>query len=513
MIKLDLSKESLENEEVLKSALNTALYTQLSNNGTSIACLVENRIAKYESKKEFNLHKPLIDDSTDTFIGELPDITTRAKSELQKTKIANFRQKLYEEQFATEIFKVGKDCSTTGVGYLLAYHDLGDTFTHFKHLDPRYTNVVVDCSVAEKPLFAFNVIEIITGSGATMRRKYRVYAYTDKNIYAYETNARTTFTSLASFSLRPYNCFSLIGLQATEYVNTVPHNYSSIPLVEFDNNETLCGDTECVDNLIELYYKLQKSRVANVEDIINYVLMIKNARLGNEEEQKDVVDMLNNNHILALEGEGADAKFLSNPLNQNEIETLAKSIKDNIHYICRIPDLSSVDFSQNASDPIIKIKTKPLLDLCKEKEMFFTKSLLKVLKMALDFVLQYNDKANDFKFDFDKVSLKYSHTLPSNDLDATNMLVNLNNSGMASPRDLLENIKAIGNVDDYMNGMKEWNEYVDNRKNNKENNNKVVNETNLERQNSKFVSSSNRDNLNNATLGDSQKISDNKVTN
>ena len=56
-----------------------------------------------------------------------------------------------------------------------------------------------------------------------------------------------------------------------------------------------------------------------------------------------------------------DAKFLTNALDQAQLQKLADNIKDLIHFISRVPDLSGIDFSQNASDPIIKIKTKPLL--------------------------------------------------------------------------------------------------------------------------------------------------------
>lgn len=519
MISLDIREEDLENEELRTQIINQALYIQLGLESFSKANLLKIRLQRYAGANDIsNIHKPLCDDATDTFIGDLPDITTRKKTEAERKRIAFFRQKLYENDFEKSIFGVAKDSSRFGTGFLLEYHNVGDKFTSFKYLDPVYTNVVYDCSVAQKPIFAFNITTINkVGDDAKGFIKYRVYIYTKKNIYAYETSFRQGFTTLSDFAVSPYYCFYIsfynVQLSKNDYRfdYVIEHEYSDIPLIEFPNNKERVSDTECVSDLIAIYSRLLTTRVDNVHDLVNYVLMLKNVRVGNEEDSKDVINMLKNNRILPLEGENVDAKFLSNPLNQNEIETLAKSIKDNIHYVCRIPDLSSVDFSQNASDTIIKIKTKPLLDLCKEKEMWFTSPYIKALELALNFSRNADIDFDKYDFDIAKITLNYSHTLPSNDTDATNMLVNLANSGMANPRELLSNIKAIGNVDDYIVGMKEWNDYVDKRKKEQENNNKGTNATNLDRQNAKPISRDRYDNSKNATIGDSNKISDNKV--
>ena len=146
------------------------------------------------------------------------------------------------------------------------------------------------------------------------------------------------------------------------------------------------------------------------------------------------------------------------------------------------------------------------------KEKWFNKGYLLVLEMILDFV-EKNDKTlyQKIKFRIDDIDLVYSHTLPSNDTDMVNMIVNLSNAGLCNPRVLLQNVSAIPNVDDYIKGMKEYNEYVDLRKKTNENNNKGTNETNLERQNSTPQTKDQEDNLANATKGQSQDLSDNKV--
>ena len=216
--------------------------------------------------------------------------------------------------------------------------------------------------------------------------------------------------------------------------------------------------------------------------------------------------------MLPIEGQDSDAKFLSNPLNQTDIQTLANEYKNLIHYISHIPDFTSTEFTQNASDPILKAKTKPLLDLCIEKTKWFNKGYMEVLRLTLDFTYNNGKKLYDkIKFNIDDIDLVYSHTLPSNDTDMTNMIVNLSNQGLLDPRVALQGLSFIPNVDEYLKGVKEWNKYVDTRKENTKNNNSGVNATNLDRQNSKIQTNDQEDNMVNATIGQSQKISDNKV--
>ena len=193
---------------------------------------------------------------------------------------------------------------------------------------------------------------------------------------------------------------------------------------------------------------------------------------------------------------------------------MADDYKREIHYITHIPDFTSVEFTQNASDPILKAKTQPLLDLCLTKEKWFNKGYMKLLELTLGFV-EKNDKSlyDKVKFDLSKVDLVYTHTLPSNDTDAVNNIVNLANVGVLNPEVTLQQLSFIPNVAEYLKGAKEWNDYVDSRKekSNNKNNNSGLNEENLARQNGKPITKDEMDNKKNFTIGKSQDLSDNKA--
>ena len=455
---------------------------------------------------QHNLVKPLCDTATSTFLGRVPDIVTNG-TDKEKTRVSAFSLYQKHNEFEEEIYNTALNMSKCGSGFLSLYNDVGDSFPKYRSLDPRYTNVVYDCSVAMKRLFAYHIYFENDQSGTG---RYVCIIYTKDKMFAFYTPQISIPTKMA-FNVYPLNLFLIDG---AEYSYQTYHGFKDIPIIEFQNNKECISDCKPALPQIALYSALQNNRFQNVDDIMNYLLFIKNARIGDEKEAEKAIDLIKNHRVLPLEGDNVDAKFLSNPLNQTDIQKLADDYKNEIHYITHIPDFTSVEFTQNASDPILKAKTKPLLDLCLEKEKWFNKGYMIALDLTLDFV-EKNDKQlySKVKFDLENVDLVYTHTLPSNDTDAINAIVNLSNAGLCNPRVLFQGVSMIPNVDDYLKGMYEYNDYVDKRKEkmNTKNSNNGVNQTNLERQNANPQTKSQEDNMTNATKGQAQNISDNKV--
>ena len=473
-------------------ALQEALY----NND-----FVNPLIKKLKLDFQHNLVKPICDTATSTFLGRVPDIVTKG-NEKERERISTFSLYQKHNDFEEEIYDTALHGSISGSGFVGLYNEEGDSFPRYRSLDPKYTNVVYDCSIAMKRLFAFHIYFDQTPNGG----RYVCIIYTKDKMYAYYTGQISIPTKIA-FNVYPLNLFLIDGA-TLDY--QAPHGFKDIPIIEFINNKLCISDCKPALPIMGLYSALQNNRFQNVDDIMNYLLFIKNARLGNEEEANKAIDLIKRHRVIAVEGDNVDAKFLTNPLNQTDIQKLADDYKNEIHYITHVPDFTSVEFTQNASDPVLKAKTKPLLDLCLEKEKWFNKGYMTLLDLTLDFV-EKNDKKlyEKVKFDLDSIDLVYTHTLPSNDTDMVNNIVNLGNQGLNNPRITLQGLSFIPNVDDYMKGVEEYNEYVDNRKENKEN--KGVNETNLQRQNANPQTKEQMDNLKNFVKGKSQDISDNKV--
>lgn len=522
MIRMNVDKETLETGVGLEKVVRTIIWYQVfwkDAIGKDIR-LIDLQYKMYNSDLvnpfylkrklkldlQHNLVKPLVDTSTSTFIGRVPDIVTNGNDK-EKERTSRFSLYQKHNEFDEEIYNTAENMGKCGSGFLSLYNDIGDSFPKYRSLDPRYTNVVYDCSLAMKRLFAYHIYFENDQFGTG---RYVCILYTKDKMFAYYTPQISIPTKMA-FQVFPLNLFLIDG---AEYSYMTYHGFKDIPIVEFQNNKDCISDCKPALPLIALYSALQNNRFQNVDDIMNYLLFIKNARLGDEKEADLAIKMIKDSRVLALEGDSVDAKFLSNPLNQTDIQKLADDYKKEIHYITHIPDFTSVEFTQNASDPILKAKTKPLLDLCMEKEKWFNKGYMIVLDLTLDFV-QKNDKVlyEKIKFDLSKIDLVYTHTLPSNDIDTINAIVNLSNAGICNPRVLLQGVSMIPNVDDYLKGMIEYNEYVDMRKEklNNKNSNGGTNDTNLQRQNANPQTKNQEDNMVNATMGQAQKISDNKV--
>ena len=526
MIQLDIDKSKLDDIDYVQALVNGIMIQKLIE---GVGIKYDKCFDYYEGKepittfdqnynyqcKIVNITKPIVDIATKTFIGEIPDITTSGKKE-EKDKISVFNQKLYNKQFENYIYETCHYSSKCGTGFLAIYNKKGDTFPSFRELNPRFADCVYDCSLAKEHLMSYYIVQIneSTSPYNIALSKYVIYVYTKKKVFAFESP--TTYTAQTTkpdatkdIIVKPY--FAWEQDSSGEPLSFIEHGYSDIPIIEFPNNAEYIGDAECVFDLIALYNEVINNRCKNLYDVVNYILFIKNIKLGNEDETQKVIDLLKKHHILPGEGQDVDAKFLSNPLNQEQLQVLADNIMDLIHYISRVPDLSGIDFSQNASDPIIKIKTKPLLDLCNDKEKKCTEPYRRVLKIVLDWCKYNSPDYLDFNFDLEKTRLVYTHTLPSNDSDMITAITNLANSRMANPEVLLQNLTFIPSVHDYIKGMDKWNEKVDKAKANRNNENIKANENNIEKQNLTPVSKGQMDNKKNFDMGNAEKISDNKV--
>lgn len=527
MINLNVDTERLEDIDYLSRLVNNLLFIKIATVDGNYDRCKENfdyyrgdlplinisRNNGHFVPRVFNFSKPIVDIAAKTFIGEQPDICTKGKKE-EINKISTFEQKLYKRNFHKEIYEVEKNCSICGNGFISLFNDIGDSFPRFRALNPQFADVVYDCTLKHEPILAFNICEnIVADTTHTPIENYVVYLYTKDKMYAFETKNRDIANAnkgiMAKDFVKPMWCFVNFNKEKTTFVS---HDFGGIPIVEFTNNELLNGDFECVKPLISAYNELQNNRFVNVDDVVNFVLMLKNVRVGNDEESQRLVKLLKENRLLPVEGDNVDAKFLTNQLDQRALQDLAHDIKQAIDEISRVPNLSGIDFSQNASEPIIKIKTKPLLDLCKEKELFFTEPYLKVLKLIQNFCKSYDKKAySTYDFDLDLIELEYSHELPSNDLDMITQIANLANAKLINPSEAFKHLSWIPNAQEYVKGVEKYNELLDKRENekNNKNNNSGVNQTNIDRQKSVIKTPNQFDNMHNNANGLANQINEN----
>ena len=447
MIKLNYTKEQLRDDSTFVEVIRKALELHTLD--------VINKVN--EDKKFYtgelpnvtykvNIAKKIVDTATEMFIGDLPDFTTYSDKERERKKLIDFNKKLKIGDFGKELYDVGLNASKTGSGYMLVYTEVGDTFPRYVSLDPELTNVVYDCSVKPKALFGFTLLKQTEYNNNSKYEYYRVYVYDDVNFY----NLRTVSVNDLSIA----NTLPLYSLEGQAEVTE--HQLGEVPIIEFKNNELMFGDARPVYGLISAYNTIQNARIQNVDDQVKYVLMLQNVRVGNDEEQEQFVSMLKNNRVLAIEGDNANAKFLTNPLDQSDTQNLLDNLYQNIESVSRVFDFNRPEFAQNASEPALKLKLKAFLDLAKEKERFFSSALSVILGITLSFVERFGGREGQkYLFDMNDIEIEYSHHLPSNDMDKITQFVSLNQLGLLNKRYALQQLSWISNVDEYLSEVEQ----------------------------------------------------------
>jgi SPP1 family phage portal protein len=446
MIKFNITREEIDNPTRFAQLIRMALEKHTLDVVKTIKqdkqfYMGELPVVKFV----FNKAKLLVDTATEMFIGHLPDITTYSEQQRERQRLIEFNKMLKTSDFGKEIYQVGLNASITGRGYFLVYTEMGDEFPRYVSLDPEYTNVVYDNSVKPKPMFGFTLVtqtEVLPNNREA--DYYRIFVYTDKFFYNLRTVSTLDLTIMGSIPT-----YGVVDMTTAEIV---PHNFNDVPLIEFKNNELMVGDARPKYDAITSFNFLQNDRISNVNDVVKYVLMLKNVRVGNEEEQAEFTSLLKNQRVLALEGDTADAKFLTNPLDQNAIQTLVNDIESQIHDV--IPNFQAPSFAQNSSEPALKLKLKAFLDLAKEKERHFNSGLSQVISLTLDFIRRVGGRnVGRLLFDMNDIEIEYSHNLPSNDYEKITQMVSLNQMGLLNPRIALQQLSWIANVEEYLQGV------------------------------------------------------------
>jgi SPP1 family phage portal protein len=252
------------------------------------------------------------------------------------------------------------DLSIFGVGNELLYmNDEEVPYPELASISPLNSFLVVDSTVKHKPMF-----------GVTYYPKYDI----DNNLKGYDVNVYTD-TSITHYF------FDNLTSESPTTDEPEEHYFNGIPLIEYKNNKKSKGDFEGVITLIDAYNLLQSDRINDKEQVVDALLAVIGASLGdNEEEVVKTAKLLKELKIIELE-QGGDAKWLVKNLNETEIEVLKKSLKDDIHEFSKVPCLTDENFVGNASGVAMKYKLLGFEQLGKTKERYFKQGLRQRLRL------------------------------------------------------------------------------------------------------------------------------------
>lgn len=202
--------------------------------------------------------------------------------------------------------------SICGTAYRLALvndeydEELDNTPFLIRNVDPRNAFVIYSANTGEA-LFGVVVMRITDEEGNEIS-KYQIYSKTKYWLYNDDSE---------------------------EIEERKTHTYGQIPLIEYPLNEQRIGDFEIVLSLLDAINLTQSNRLDGVEQFIQSLLVFKNVEIN-----KDMLDSLKELGAINIKQNGeieANVDYLTQELNQEQTETLIKSMWTQVETICGLP--------------------------------------------------------------------------------------------------------------------------------------------------------------------------------
>lgn len=295
--------------------------------------------------------------------------------------------------------ELSKDISIYGLGLELLYMSSDEVpIPKVTSIDPNNIFLVVDDTVEYKSMFAVNYYpkydldNKLTG--------YIVNVYTEDEIIKYK--------------------FKDLNDTKPEELEREAHAFNGVPVIEYWNNKIQQGDFEQVITLIDAYNILQSDRVNDKEQLVDAILAIYGASLGDDDDEvTETAKALKRHKLLELPVDGK-AEWLIKQLNETEVEVLKKAIKDDIHEFSKVPCLTDENFASQASGVAMKYKLLGLEQLGKTKESYFKQGLRERLNLLSNIL---NIKVNSINPS--NIEIVMTRSLPANEFEIANMINNL----------------------------------------------------------------------------------------
>ena len=331
------------------------------------------------------------------------------------------------------------DAAVYGRGVVVCYAN-DQAQPRMAQLSPKAAFVVYDDTVEHAPMFGVHVVPVYNALG--LQSEVMVTVYTAQAAIAYRG---TGFAGLIA-------------------EGESPHYFGGVPLVEVWNNAGERGDFENVLTMIDAYDELQSDRVNDKEQFVDSILVLQGvmgfAPPAQEEDEvngeggsgkRSFAEQLREDKALAIP-EGSDVKWLDHQLDESSVEVLRKSLLDDIHKYSMVPDLTDEHFASNASGVAMKYKLFGLEQLTKVKERWFAEGLRQRLRLMANFL----DVRGGQKLDADNVTITFTRSLPSNELEIAQTVTTL--QGLVPDEILLAQVPFVEDAGQAMEQLRKQKE-------------------------------------------------------
>jgi SPP1 family phage portal protein len=196
---------------------------------------------------------------------------------------------------------------------------------------------------------------------------------------------------------------------------TLENIFGEVPIIHYINNKELSGDFEIAIPLIDDYDKTLSNNSNEFEYFRNAYLILKGFDGTDDADLEEAVKK----RAFKTSAEG-DISFLTKDINDTAIMNHLKTLDENIHKACNIPNLTDESFASNLSGVALRYKLWGLENLISAKERKFSQSLISRLKLITK---AFNIKGHNF--DWKDITPKFTRNLPANVLENSQIIANL----------------------------------------------------------------------------------------
>lgn len=232
--------------------------------------------------------------------------------------------------------------------------------------------------------------------------------------------------------------FYLKGFELKKLSET-PHIFGEVPMVEFRNDDEKTGDFESVISDIDAYNQLKSARLSDRQKLADAFLAVSGARLDAESKQALMESMVVNLP------DNAKMEYISKTTDESGADILRRNINDDIHKISMTPDMSDSNFIGNSSGVALAYKILPFMMNSADKRREFEAGLVERLRIYLHYLAL---KKEITQISTDEVDIIFKHNLPKNDLEMSQIINNLINTGIVDKATLGAQLSFIQNAEE-----------------------------------------------------------------
>ena len=173
--------------------------------------------------------------------------------------------------------------------------------------------------------------------------------------------------------------------------------------------------------LIDAYDALQSDRMNDKQQFVDALLLLTGCTLETDERGRSPGQQLREDKALALPDSDARAEFLCKQLNEADTEVLRLALKEDIHKLCLVPDLTDREFAGNSSGVAMRYKLMGLEQLTRIKERWFREGL----KGRMELYAAFLERVTGVALDRLAVRMQFTRSLPVNGLEEAKTLEKL----------------------------------------------------------------------------------------